>query len=408
MQRRGFVWFAYSMFASSCGSSGDRPDGGGPSTDVVDATTVEPSTGPSTAQTSATEGSPPSDTGATVGSDGTSDPASTADTSDVHDSESDPGTLSDRYPGDVGLANDPAVLFFDDFEQGWGRWTAPQQDTPYLHMETDEAAAHRGSGYLRSTVTSADLDAQEYISSQSFLAFERPVDEVHVRFYAQFVETAPPPHHWVRMTAGTPAFEGSGLANTLPAGNDGFWFDFDVNTNDVFNFYVYWHEMRSGRCNDGTTVEGCEGDQGTTYYYGNVFRPPGQDPFARDRWFCIEFRARANTVGSSDGALTFWIEEQEVGDFGPGHPEGTWLRDTFHPGGCTFSACTEPVPFEGFAFRTAEDVQFKAFVLDAYYERESSASKREALEERGVVVSDAQTILYDNVVVATERIGCRD
>jgi len=29
------------------------------------------------------------------------------------------------------------------------------------------------------------------------------------------------------------------------------------------------------------------------------------------------------------------------------------------------------------------------------------------LEERGLTVSDAQTIGYDDIVVATERVGCR-
>ena len=86
---------------------------------------------------------------------------------------------------------------------------------------------------------------------------------------------------------------------------------------------------------------------------------------------------------------------------------GTWLRDSFHTGGCEFSACTEPVPFEGFDFRSDQDVLFKTFVLDAYYERGSSAAKRDELEARGIVVDDAQTILYDDVVIATERIGCR-
>ena len=50
---------------------------------------------------------------------------------------------------------------------------------------------------------------------------------------------------------------------------------------------------------------------------------------------------------------------------------------------------------------------FKSIFLDAYYERDTSASKRAELESRGLTVSDEQTILYDDVVVATERIGCR-
>jgi hypothetical protein len=316
-------------------------------------------------------------------------------------------SLSARYPGDEGIEGDEAVLFFDDFETGWGRWTAPQEDGSTLAIRNDENKANRGSRYLESTVTSADLEVDEYISSQSHIEFRERVDDVYLRFYALFVGTAPTPHHWVRMTAGTPGFNGSGRANTLPAGDEGFWFDFDANTDDVFNFYVYWHQMRSGRCNDGSATEGCEGDQGSTYYYGNNFRPPEQVPFPRDEWFCIEMRSKANTVGDNDGELTFWIDDEGVGDYRPGFPDGTWLRDSFHTGGCDFSACTEPAPFEGFDFRASDDVLFKAFVLDAYYERGSSQSKRETLSERGIVVDDAQTVLYDDIVIAKERIGCR-
>ncbi len=315
--------------------------------------------------------------------------------------------LSERYPGDVGLADDSDVLFFDDFETGWGRWDAPNEDSTYLHLENDASQAYSGERYLRSTVTSAHLAETEYISSQTRIELPARTPTFFARFYAQFVGTAPTPHHWVRITAGTPEFNGSGRANTVPPGDEGFWFDFDVDTNDVFNFYVYWFEMRSGRCNDGSAEPGCPGDQGTTYHYGNVFRPPGQTPFARDTWVCIEMRAQANTVGDSDGELQFWINDEPVGEYKPGFPEGTWLRDSFHTNGCDFSACTEPQPFEGFEFRATEDVLFKTFQLDAYYERGSSADKRATLEERGITVDDAQTILYDDVVVATRRIGCR-
>ncbi|MBX3269588.1 MAG: hypothetical protein KF729_04975 [Sandaracinaceae bacterium] len=316
------------------------------------------------------------------------------------------GSLSARHPGDVGLADHPSVLFFDDFEDGWGRWDAPRADTRYLHLETDAAAAHAGSRYLRSTVTRAHLDEDMYISSSTRVAHER-VDAIWWRFHVRFPELAPNPHHWVRMGAGTPSWDGSGRANTVPPGDQGFWFDFDTDVEDNFNFYVYWHQMRSGRCNDGTAVPGCAGDQGSTYHYGNVFRPPGQSAFPRDRWFCVEVHARANTPGMSDGALAFWIDDVLVGDYRPGHPDGTWLRDRFHTGGCEFSACTPPEPFEGFDFRTDADVRFKSFFLDAYYERDSSARRRAEMEARGLTVSDAQTILYDDVVVATERIGCR-
>ncbi len=316
-------------------------------------------------------------------------------------------TLSERYPGDVGIADDDSVLFHDDCEQGWGRWSSPEEDTEYLFMEKDAARAQSGSGYLRSTVTTAQLEQDEYISSASRFDFDERVEEMYWRFYARFVGIAPNPHHWVRVAAGTEAYNSSGLANTVPPGDEGFWFDLDANDDDVFNFYVYWYLMRSGRCNDGTAVEGCAGDQGTTYYYGNVFRPEPQEPFERDAWTCIEIGAKANDVGSFNGELALWVNDELVGRYRPGEPTGTWLRAQFHTGGCDFSACIEPVPFEGFDFRSSDDVRFKSIILDAYYERGSSADKKAELESRGLTVSDTQTILYDDIVVATERIGCQ-
>jgi len=316
------------------------------------------------------------------------------------------GTLSERYPGDVGIDSDPAVLFHDNFEGGWGRWDGPTADTAHLTIENNSGTARAGSRYLRSTVTTADLAANQYISSSTRVTFSRRVDEIYWRFYARFPNVAPNPHHWVRMAAGNDTYNSSGLANTVPAGDQGFWFDFDADNDNRFNFYVYWYKMRSGRCNDGTATPGCAGDQGSTYYYGNVFQPPGRNAFPLDRWFCIEIHAKANTVGSSDGELSFHVDDVLVGDYGPSYPDGTWLRAQFYAGGCTFSACTPPAPFEGFDFRSASDVGFKSIFLDAYYERDTSAQKRSVLEGRGLTVSDEQTIYYDDVVAATSRIGC--
>ena len=344
------------------------------------------------------------DAGPTTGDSG---PARDADTGD-DDSGSPPGgSLSERHPGDVGMAADPSVLFFDDFESGWGRWDGPTADTRYLTVESGSAMANAGERYLRSTVTTADLAENMYISASPRVTFDRRVDEIWWRFHARFPEVAPNPHHWIRVAAGNPTWDRSGLANTVPGGDEGFWFDFDANIDDQFNFYVYWQNMRSGRCNDGSATPGCEGDQGTTYYYGNVFRPPAQPGFPRDRWFCVEMHARANAVDASDGALGFWVDDAQVADYRPGTPDGTWLRASFHTDGCEFSACTTPAPFEGFDFRSSGEVGFKAIYLDAYYERDSSARRRTRMQERGLTVSDNQTILYDDVVVATERIGCR-
>jgi len=203
----------------------------------------------------------------------------------------------------------------------------------------------------------------------------------------------------LRVGAGDPTFQSDGLANTVPAGDKGFWFDLDARRDQLFNFYVYWYQMRSGRCNDGTTVPGCAGDQGTTYFYGNNFTPAGQNAFPRDAWFCLEITAKANTLGQKDGELALWMNDVLVGEYRTGTPRGRWLRDNFYSWGPYFQ---DVQAFDGFDFRSSSDVLLKRITLDAYYEKGT-------LDDLAMTtpVPEAQIILYDDVVVATERIGCK-
>jgi len=302
--------------------------------------------------------------------------------------------LRDLHPGDVGMDTDPSVLFASGFEDGFATWGWHTTASDRLSVETSSSLAHGGTRYLRATVTRAHLAKDTYVSSQAQAPLRRPVREIFFRFHARFEGATAIPHHWVRVAAGTADFQSDGLANTVPSGDKGFWFDLDGRSGDIFAFYAYWHKMRSGRCNDGTAVAGCAGDQGTTYHYGNNFVPAGQIPFQRDRWFCLEVRATANTVGKSDGSLALWKDDTLVGEYKPGSPRGRWLRDNFFTFGDYFRPDQD---FEGFDFRTSDSVLFRRVVLDAYYQENTLPAS----------APDAQTILYDDVVVATSRVGCR-
>jgi hypothetical protein len=298
----------------------------------------------------------------------------------------------------VGIGTDASVLFHSDFESGFDGWTSHTQDPSRLDVLAD-SLAHAGSRYLRAKVTRTALAADEYISAQAEAAFPRRVPEMYFRFYARFVGSTAIPHHWVRIAAGDASFDADGLANTVPSGDRGFWYDLDARRDQFFNFYVYWYEMRSGRCNDGTAVPGCAGDQGTTYHYGNNFTPAGQNPFPRDAWFCVETRTKVNAVGSSDGELALYVNDALVGEYKPGTPRGRWLRDNFFTWGEYYQ---DVQAFEGFEFRSSADVLLKRITLDAYFEKGSL----DALAAT-TPVPEAQVILYDDVVVATQRIGCQ-
>jgi hypothetical protein len=376
--------------ASGAGGSGEAGRGGnggvGDGSGGIGGSSAGSSgTGPGTAGASATDAAPP---------DGSRD-ARSADGADG----TWPIPISTGYPKDNGIGSDPRVLLYANFENGLAGFTRYTQDSSHIAVLTDAVVAHGGEKYLRAQVTRTQLAANPYISANAQYDFARRVPQVYWRFYARFVGTTAVPHHWVRVGAGDPTFQSDGLANTLPAGDKGFWFDVDARRDQFFNFYVYWHQMRSGRCNDGTTVPGCAGDQGTTYFYGNNFTPAGQRAFPRDAWFCLEIMAKANTVGQKDGELALWANDALVGEYRTGVPRGRWLRDNFYSWGPYFQ---DVQAFEGFDFRSSSDVLLKRITLDAYYEKGS-------LDDLAMTtpVPEAQIILYDDVVVATDRIGCK-
>ena len=304
------------------------------------------------------------------------------------------GFISAQYPRDVGIAADSRVLFASDFENGLTGWTRYTNDTDHITVLTDATLAHAGTRFLRAQVTRTQLAGNANISANAQYDFATRVPEVYWRFHTRFVGQTASPHHWVRVAAGTPSFQSDGLANTVPPGNQGFWFDLDASQGKTFAFYAYWYKMRSGRCNDGSATPGCAGDQGTTYYYGNNFNPAGQTAFAADSWFCLELRAKANTVGQSDGELTLWKDDALVGEYKPGTPRGRWLRDNFYSWGQYY---VDEQAFEGFDFRSDANVLLKRVTLDAYYQVDTIPASAPA----------AQVIFYDDVVIATSRIGCR-
>ncbi|MET0591475.1 MAG: hypothetical protein ABW133_02170 [Polyangiaceae bacterium] len=340
--------------------------------------------------------------GGKAGSGGAADASAPDASRDARSDTADgslPVPISTGYPKDNGIGADPRVLLHSNFENGLTGFTRYTQDTSQIAVLTDAVVANGGEKYLRAQVTRTQLAANQYISANAQYDFSRRVPQVYWRFYARFVGMTAIPHHWVRVGAGDATFQSDGLANTVPAGDKGFWFDVDARRDQFFNFYVYWYQMRSGRCNDGTTVPGCAGDQGTTYHYGNNFTPAGQSAFVRDSWFCLEIMAKANTVGQKDGELALWMNDALVGEYRTGTPRGRWLRDNFYSWGPYFQ---DVQAFDGFDFRSSPDVLLKRITLDAYYEKGS-------LDDLAMTtpVPEAQVILYDDVVVATERIGCK-
>ena len=105
----------------------------------------------------------------------------------------------------------------------------------------------------------------------------------------------------------------------------------------------------------------------------------------------------------SDGAQSFWVDGELVGDWGPGSVEGYWVRENFRivPGD------EHQGPFEGFRWRTDMRVQINKFKIENYVSEGSFKAGDQYRAEHPDFTMNASeyTCWFDNIVLATEYIG---
>ena len=108
--------------------------------------------------------------------------------------------LAARYPGDVGIEKDPAVVFAEDFEEGTldvllKRWTdTSNKNGKVLAFSTDVAGESAGKRSLQITATRG-----ENSGGHLFKVLSPGHDELYVRFYTRFAPDYGFCHHFVRI-----------------------------------------------------------------------------------------------------------------------------------------------------------------------------------------------------------------
>ena len=265
--------------------------------------------------------------------------------------------LGAKYPGDVGIAADPAVLFHDDFEgQTVGaRWDWVRGEEAVIGDRDPEVA--RGGQSARFVVAkdrNTDAGAWKRIP---------PQDELYMRGYVRYGKDFGYLHHGgfgYCATATPERFGPGGHAGRAPKGDAFFWNTLEpvgrpgrgVSPPGRLMFYGYWWKMKpDGRGN----------------YWGNLFKPePPQDP-GLEKWTCVEWRVKANTPGEPDGELDCWIEGVHCGAF----REINW--------------------------RSSGDLKVNQVQISLYLEWSDF--------DRYGNGGDTRTVWYDDVVVATSYIG---
>jgi hypothetical protein len=291
--------------------------------------------------------------------------------------------LAAKYPGDQGLAKDPAVLFAEDFEEGsleavGKRWDNVSNEAGKpLALSGDVPAASAGKHSLQVTATlGQDTGGHLYTRFPG-------VDQAYLRFYVKFMDPPEYLHHFVTMGGYNPPTPWpQGGAGLRPTGDDRAHFGIEPTGNwgkspppGAWNFYTYWQDMKAAP--DGK-------------YWGNSFSPAEPQIAPAGRWQCVEVMMKMNSAPEAyDGELALWLDGKLVAHFAKGTPLG--------PGSGRVKEGGEP--FEGFRWRKTNDLKIN-FLWLMHYVTENVAQYNNLTAQRAI-----NRVWFDDVVVSRDYVG---
>jgi hypothetical protein len=300
-------------------------------------------------------------------------------------------TLSQRYPGDMGIWNDPSVVWDEHFNEGSVAAVSARYETSdnvsgmAIVNDAPASASLRVSMQFTANPSVGNNGPDLY---KNFARFSPGFEELYYRWYVKYEPNIPwhhaglwvggynPPQDWAAPHAGT-----------KPTGSDRFSIGVEpvwgVGTSSPqFDFYNYWMNMH--------TCSSCNGA-----YWGNDLVE--QTSFTTDdnNWVCLEMHLKVNTdIASAAGSvMEIWKNDNLVQAFTATGPAGGWLQDHYCPIGATGPQCTQyTYPMNGPAdlqVRTTTALNLNYFWVQSY-----------------VTSGGAASMWYSNMVVAKTRIGC--
>jgi hypothetical protein len=295
--------------------------------------------------------------------------------------------LAAKYPGDLGIDKDPAVVWAENFEEGSVASVVARYDQ--VHQTGMELVADvpPGSG------GAASLKLTAGVSNNACDLYKELPDheELYLRWYVKYQAGINWHHSGVWFGGYNPASKWpSPQAGLKPNGDDRFSISiepiYDIQgAHPRLDTYDYWMTMHSWMDNPS----------GTTAYYGNALVHQNSFTVDEGQWMCIEVHARLNTdLASGKGAiLEVFKNDALVQRFDEAGPLGYWIKDKFCPKGADGKECTDyPAPFDtvlDLQMRTTANLKFNAFWPQNY-----------------ITDGPDGSLQYDDMVVATTRIGC--
>jgi len=303
--------------------------------------------------------------------------------------------IAARYPRDVGIEADPAVLFVENFEEGstervFARWedAAP---VDRMSLRDNVPGARSGSRSLLMHKQPGDGSHGAHLYRRLLPDGANGYPQIYARMYVKIGAGSDPIHHFGANLGGNnpPTPWPAVNAGKRSRGDASFWTGVEPYAETWrWDFYTYWMEMRSWQNDDGSGSS----------FTGNAFLREGAaggwasagPEVRRGEWICVELMVKVNDpVSARNGEQALWIDGklvrkdgQIVSHLGAGFPKGSWLRDKWSPD-------PRGSPFEGYRWRSSPELLVNFVWLYVYTEQD------------GYDIP----VYFDDVVVATRYIG---
>jgi len=299
-----------------------------------------------------------------------------------------PAPIASKYPGDVGIDQDPDVVWTESFEEGsasamLARYEDKKPDGLALDTDVPPPSSGKASGKL--TASGTGENAVDFYKKLS-----PGYEEVFVRYYAKYQANVEWHHTGVWVGGYNPASNWPNpQAGLKPDGDDRFHVSLEPMEQGAtprMDFYNYWMKMHSWM----------DQPSGNTAYYGNsVVHDPSLT--AKEAWQCFEIHIKLNPDPSSGAGaeLGVWVDDRTILEFTDRSPLGYWVKDKFCPDAATGSECT--------TYRPASPTLVP---LDLQYRSTTQLNINAFWPQNYITSGGAGTVWYDDMVVAKRRVGC--
>jgi hypothetical protein len=314
--------------------------------------------------------------------------------------------IAAKYPGDVGIEKDPAVVFVESFEAPVDEICRHWEAVAGKPILSNSNEVPPGSGGRQSLLlTRVAGGAEGYMDGGNFyrrLKNEKGgfgYDQLFFRFYMKFNKKHAPIHHYGSGLVGfrPPTPWAQGGAGERPQGDARWSTQVEPGDFSSWNFYSYWQQM------------GGSPPRGQTW--GNSFEngiPPRT--VVREEWICLEVMVKMNDVGDTNGEQAYWLDgklsrnrDGKVTSYlGKGFPSvGAWTYDKFKPYVTAQGIAWDyqegkgvehqgGKPFPGFAWRSTPELNINAIWLYRYMSQPEKGTSK---------------VWWDHLVVARKYIG---